>query len=259
MMDRRTFLAGITGILPGLKAPCCRPAGAATGGALALAVASNFRSVMPALARTFRQHVGTPVEIRLSFGATGRLHAQIVNGAPYDVFLAADADRPRRLEREGRAVAGTRHPYAIGRLVLFSRDPRLVDSHGEVLKRQDIGPLAIANPRHAPYGRAALETLNHLHLLEAWRPHLVMGENVAQAYHFVVSGAAKLGFVALSNVLESGMTGSQWLVPAALHAPIRQEAILIRDTPLARAFMTFLIGEEARFIIQRYGYDLPAP
>ena len=256
-MNRRAFLAAGAGLVLAGGPFLRRPARALMPEVLSVAVASNFRNVMPALVTAFRQKVKTPLDVRLSFGATGRLYAQIINGAPYHVFLAADAERPQRLEREGRAVAGTRRAYAIGRLVLFSRDPGLVDPYGEVLKRTDAGPLAMANPRHAPYGRAAMETLSHLRLLELWRPHLVMGENVAQAFHYVASGAAKMGFVALSNVLESGMAGSQWLVPAAMHAPIRQEAVVIKDKPTARAFVDFLGSDAARFIIQQHGYDLP--
>ncbi len=256
-MNRRAFLAAGAGMMLAGRPLLLRAAGAAPA-VLSVAVASNFRGVMPALVRAFRRTAKAPVDVRLSYGATGRLYAQIVNGAPWHVFLAADAERPRRLEAEGRAVAGTRRPYAIGRLVLFSRDPSLVDPYGAVLRRTEAGPLAIANPRHAPYGRAALETLRALGLLARWRPHLVMGENVAQAFHHVASGAARMGFVALSHVLESGIFGSQWLVPAAMHAPIVQEAVAVQDVAPARAFLDFLTSDAARFIIQRHGYDLPS-
>lgn len=255
--SRRDILKGGLASLATVLAGRAAVAGAQEG--LSLAVASNFRGTMPALLAAFREHAGDVGRVRVSYGATGRLYAQIMNGAPHDLFLAADAERPRRLEEAGRAVAGTRMTYAIGRLVLFSRDPALVDPYGEVLLRRDVGPLAIASPRHAPYGRAAMETLRHLGQEEAWQGRLVVGENVAQAFHYVASGAAPLGFVALSGVLESGLSGSQWLVPAAMHAPIRQQAVLLRDKGVARAFLRFLESDAARFIIQQHGYDLPPP
>jgi molybdate transport system substrate-binding protein len=196
----------------------------------------------------------------LSFGATGAFYAQIRNGAPFQVFLAADAKTPERLEQEGLAVAGTRFTYATGQLALWSAAPGRVDAQGEVLRGASFERLAIANPKLAPYGAAAMQTLDKLGLLPALQGKLVQGENIAQTFQFVASGNAALGFVALSQVRarEPGARGSAWLVPAELHEPIRQDAVLLaagRENAAATALLLFLRGESARAVIREFGYE----
>jgi molybdate transport system substrate-binding protein len=182
------------------------------------------------------------------------------NGAPFEVLLAADAETPRRLEAEGLAVPGTRFTYATGRLVLWSAQPGAVDPRGDVLRQTPRGMLAIADPRLAPYGAAAIETLKNIGVLAAWQPHFAQGENIAQAYQFVASGNAPLGLVALAQVAEDGRIarGSGWIVPADLHAPIRQDAVLLQAgarNPAAAAFLQYLRGDTARAILRRAGYE----
>jgi len=223
-------------------------------GAVHVAVASSFAPTARALAADFQAASGHTVV--LSEGSTGRLYAQIANGAPFEAFLAADAERPRRLEAEGYAVAGTRFAYALGRLALWSRDPERVRDAGAL--RGDFRHLAIANPALAPYGAAARETLERLGPWASLAPRLVTGEDVGQAFQFVATGNAELGFVALAQVLDAG--GSRWEVPADLHAPIVQEAVLLargRDDPAARAFLAFLRGPAARARIESAGYAVP--
>jgi molybdate transport system substrate-binding protein len=224
-----------------------------------VAVAANFAAPMQRIARAFEEQTGHRALIAL--GATGALYAQARHGAPYGVFLAADETTPRRLETDGLGVPGTRFTYAVGRLVLWSPRPGLVDDAGGVLREGRIQRLALANPKLAPYGAAAVDVMTRLGVLEALRPRLVQGENIAQAYHFVASGNAELGFVALSQVQTDGRitAGSAWLVPQSLHAPLRQDAILLaagRDNPAARALLEFLRGETARALIRAHGYEL---
>jgi molybdate transport system substrate-binding protein len=174
------------------------------------------------------------------------------------VLLAGDDEIPTRLEREGLAVPGSRFTYAVGRLVLFSRTPNLVDRQGAVLRRGGFRKIAIADPAAAPYGQAAVEAMQKLGLYDQLKPKLVRGASITQAYQFVATGAAELGFVAQSQVAgEPG--GSRWVVPAGLHGPIDQQAILLgpgRDAPAAQAFLAFLKGPQARGIIERYGYEV---
>ncbi len=224
-----------------------------------VAVAANFTAPMKEIAAAFTQEQGHKAE--LSFGATGKFYAQIQNGAPFAVFLAADDTTPAKLEAEGAAVAGSRFTYAIGRLVLWSGKPGFVDDQGAVLKKGEFNHLAIAHPKLAPYGAAAIETLTALHLLDAAQAKFVQAENIAQAHQFIATGNAELGFVALSQVMAEGRIsqGSGWVVPADLHQPIRQDAVLLangKDNPAAAALMLFLKGETARAIIKSYGYDL---
>ncbi len=221
------------------------------------AVASNFQRTMKALAPIFEARTGHRLVI--SWGATGRLYAQIVNGAPHQVFLAADTARPARLERDGRAVPGTRFTYAEGRLMLCGSAPALRTKGLKVLTEGKFDRLAMANPRLAPYGRAAREMLEHLGLAETLRPRIVRGENIGQTFHFVRSGAADLGLVALSQVLAlpERERPACTPVPGNLHAPILQQAVLLKDTPATRAFLDFLRSPEAREIIRRHGYGLP--
>jgi molybdate transport system substrate-binding protein len=195
----------------------------------------------------------------VSAGSTGKLYAQIANGAPFDVFLSADAERPALLERKGLAVQGSRFTYALGRLALWSADPERVDAAGAVLEARDWRHLAIANPALAPYGAAAREVLTRRGLWERVEKRIVQGEDVAQAYHFVATGNAELGFVALAQ-LAGKSSGSRWLVPEDLHAPLEQQAVLLeraRDNAAAEAFLEFLRHDTARAVIEAAGYRLP--
>jgi molybdate transport system substrate-binding protein len=243
-----------------LALSCLLAAGPCVAAETAVAVAANFAKPMQRLAPLFEQQTGHTLV--LSFGSTGKLAAQIQNGAPFEVFLAADDEVPAKLERSAHAVYGSRFTYAIGRLVLWSRQPDLVDAKGEVLRADRFDRLAIADPRLAPYGAAAVQTLRALGLHERLQPRLVTGENITQAHQFVATGNAPLGFVALSQVQVDGRIaeGSAWLVPDRLHAPIEQQAVLLtsgRNSPAAAALLQFLRGETARTVIRGGGYDLP--
>ncbi len=222
-----------------------------------VAVAANFTEPAKAIAARFKARTGH--EASLSFGASGQFYAQIANGAPFEVLLSADRERPEKAEAEGLGVAGSRFTYAVGRLVLYSKTPGLVDGRGAVLKGGRFAKIAIADPKTAPYGTAAVETMRKRGVYEALRPRLVQGASIAQTYQFVDTGAAELGFVALSQVA-TVKGGSRWVVPAADHAPIDQQAVLLKagsGSVAARAFMAFLKGPEARAIIRRYGYEVP--
>lgn len=224
-----------------------------------VAVAANFSAPMKVIAAQFERDTGHKVQA--SYGATGKFYAQIQNGAPFEILLAADDETPAKLEKEGAAVAGTRFTYAIGKLVLWSAQPGLVDAKGEVLARGNFAHLALANPKLAPYGAAAVEVLNKLKLHDALAPKFVQGENIAQTHQFVVSGAASLGFVAMSQVFEGGKlkSGSAWLIPGTMHAPIRQDALMLargKGKLAAEAFIAFLKSGKAQAVIRSYGYDL---
>lgn len=231
--------------------------GRAAAADVQVAVAANFTAPAQVIAAGFEKATGH--RAKLAFGSTGKFYAQIRHGAPFDVLLAADDETPARLEREGAAVAGSRYTYAVGRLALWSAKPGVVDPQGAVLKQGAFRRLAIANPKLAPYGAAAVETLTRLGLLPALQPKFVQGENIAQTFQFVSTGNAELGFVALSQVYENGKLkrGSAWIVPDTLHAPIRQDAVMLvrgRDNPAARALMQYLKTDEARAIIRAHGY-----
>lgn len=226
---------------------------------VSVAVAANFTAPMQKIAVAFAQDTGHKAV--LSFGSTGKFYAQIKNGAPFQILLSADDETPARLEMEGAAVRGTRFTYAVGRLVLWSRQTGLVDDKGEVLRKGGFEHLAIADPKLAPYGAAALEALNKLELVQALQTKFVQGENIAQAYQFVLTGNAALGFVALSQVMVEGSLreGSAWVVPASMHVPIRQDAIVLiggKDNPAATALVAYLKSEKARSIIRAFGYEL---
>jgi molybdate transport system substrate-binding protein len=222
-----------------------------------VATASNFRNTASKLANQFNEsHTGRVVMI---YGASGKLYAQIHQGAPFDVFLSADAERPRLLEQDGHAITGTRFTYAIGKLTLWSAKPGLVDDKGEVLRQAAFAKLSMANPRHAPYGIAAEQVLKSLQLHQTVAGKIVLGSNIEQAFQYVSSGNAELGFVARSQLEQSiwGSQGSRWEVPGNLHQPIEQQAVLVHDKPAARAFLEFLASGQARPVIQADGYDLP--
>ena len=220
-----------------------------------VAVAANFAGPMQKIAAAFEADTGH--RAKLAVGATGAFAAQIRNGAPFDVLLAADEATPQRLEQEGFAVAGSRFTYALGRLVLWSAKPGVVDEHGDVLKRAGIDRIAIANPKLAPYGQAAVETMQRLGVYERLQPRIVQGESISQALQFVATGNATMGFVALSQVKPG--EGSSWVVPDNLHAPLKQDAVLLakgKDNAAARALLDFLRSDQARGIIRAYGYGL---
>jgi molybdate transport system substrate-binding protein len=225
-----------------------------------VAVAANFSKPMTEIAAAFEKTTGHSA--KLSFGATGKFVAQIENGAPYEVLLAADEAGPARLDQDGFAVAGSRFTYALGKLVLWSATPGLVDQHGDVLRSGHVNHVAVADPKLAPYGAAAIDYLQRQQLLEKIRPLLVMGENIAQTQQFVSSGNAELGFVALSQVIENGKiaSGSGWIIPVDQYSSIRQGAVLLKlgeTNPAAHALMDFLKSDAALKIISQYGYQLP--
>ena len=223
-----------------------------------VAVAANFTAPARALAEVFARTTGH--EAKLSFGATGAFYTQIKNGAPFDVLLAADNERPARLEKEGDTVPGSRFTYATGQLVLWSAKPGLVDDEGAVLKGGHFGKIAIANPKNAPYGAAAVEAMEKLGLAATLQPKLVTGESIGQTFNFIATGNAELGFVALAQVLEGGKlkSGSMWVVPAQYHAPIIQDAVILNraaSNPAAKAWMELLKTPQSKALIRSYGYE----
>ena len=223
-----------------------------------IAVAANFVAPMQDIAHQFRQKTGH--RLIISSGATGKFYAQIKNGAPFAVLLAADSATPERLEREGEAVAGSRFTYAIGRLALWSPQVKYVDAKGQILKTGTFRHLAMANPKVAPYGLAAQQLMQRMGIWPQLQPRIVQGENIAQTQQFVESGNAELGFVAYSQVIHNPkITGTYWLVPASQHQPIVQQAVLLKqgkDNTAAQQFMAFLKSKAATSIIQHYGYDV---
>ncbi|WP_316861836.1 molybdate ABC transporter substrate-binding protein [uncultured Cohaesibacter sp.] len=222
-----------------------------------VAVAANFTAAAKEIADAF--HTETGHSAILSFGSTGKLYTQIANGAPFSLFLAADQARPIKAEAEGLAVADTRFTYARGQIVLLSMDPDLVDAKGAILQTPDkFAKLAIANPKTAPYGAAAMETLANLKVPDAVLKSLVRGDSISQTHQFVISGNAHLGFVALSQVVDN-KEGSQWIVPTDLYTPIKQDAILLKtgaDDEAARSFLAFLKSDKAKAIIRKFGYGV---
>ena len=225
---------------------------------VSLAVAANFTVPMQKIAAEFEKETGHKVVA--SFGSTGKFYAQIKNGAPFEILLAADDETPAKLVAEGAAVKGSQFTYAIGKLVLWSAKPAVVDGAGEMLKSGGFSHIALANPKLAPYGAAGVETLKALGVYAALEPKIVMAETITQAYQFIDSGNAILGFVALSQVLKDGkIEGSYWMVPAKLYAPIRQDAVILdkgKSKPAAEALMRYLKSDKAKALIQSFGYGL---
>lgn len=225
-----------------------------------VAVAANFLATLNALATRFEQDSGHTAVV--SSGSSGKLYAQIKNGAPFDVFFSADAMRPKLLEEEGLAVPGSRFTYAVGRLTLWHPGSAVIEGNERsILLRSDVRYVAIANPKTAPYGAAAKEALQSLGVWERVQDRLVRGENIGQTFHFVFSKNAQLGFVALSQVLGPKVngSGSRWDVPAHLYAPIRQQAVLLRSgrrQEVARAFLDYVKDLRSRNVIERSGYGL---
>lgn len=226
---------------------------------VSVAVAANFSAPMQKIAQAFERDTGHKAV--LAFGSTGNFYAQIRNGAPFHILLAADNETPARIEKEGLGVAHSRFTYATGKLVLWSKQPSLVDDKGDVLRTGKLERLAIANPKLAPYGAAALETLTKLGLLQSLQPKFVQGENISQTYQFVATENAPLGFVALSQVFADGRLrkGSAWMVPGTMHQPIQQDAVLLnsgKDSPAAAALLGYLRTEKIKTLIRSFGYDL---
>lgn len=233
--------------------------GTASADEVQVAVAANFTAPMKVIAADFEKD--SSYKVALSFGATGKFYAQIKNGAPFDILLAADDETPAKIEKEAFGVTGSRFTYAIGKLVLWSAKPDFVDDKGEVLKKGGFEHIALGNPKLAPYGVAAVETMTKLGLMSALEPKFVQGENIAQTFQFVSTGNAELGFVALSQVYENGKlkSGSGWIVPANMHNAIRQDAILLskgKGNPAAEALLKYLKSDKAKAVIKAYGYDL---
>ncbi len=227
-----------------------------------VAVAANFAPCAQVLVQAFGTKTGQSVEV--STAATGTLYAQISHGAPFDVLLAADAETPEKLEKEGKVEPGSRFTYAIGQLALWSATPNVVDGQGAVLKYSNFKHLAVANPVLAPYGLAAQQVLTKLGLLQALQAKIVTGENVAQVHQFLASGVAELGFVAWSQVQKDGIfaKGSGWLVPLELYRPLRQDAVVLgrgRSRPEVKAWVEFLRSEQGKEIIGNCGYRTRVP
>lgn len=224
-----------------------------------VAVAANFTAPMKQIASEFEKTTGHKVV--LSFGASGKFYAQIKNGAPFQLMLSADDDKPIQLEKDGLAVAGSRFTYAIGTLVLWSAKPDLVDPKGDILAKGNVNKIAIANPQLAPYGVAAMEVLAKRGLTAAIKPKIVQGENISQTFQFASTGNADLGFVALSQVMKNGKitSGSAWVVPGNLHTPIRQDAVLLmkgKGNPAAEELATYLKTNTVKAFIRTYGYEI---
>ena len=224
-----------------------------------IAVAANFSEPIKAIAAVLQKSTGHSLQITL--GSTGKLYAQIQNGAPFDALLAADTQTPGKLEKEGLTQAGSRFTYATGKLVLWSANSMRIDGKGDVLKLPALGKVAYASPKLAPYGAAAVQVMERLGLSASLAPKLVQGESIGQTYTFATTGNADVGFVALSQVLEGGKlkSGSMWAIPQALYDPIRQDAVVLRHgagNEAAQALMQLLKSPNIKDLIRSYGYEL---
>ena len=222
-----------------------------------VAVAANFAAPMKVIAQEFQRETGH--QLRMSFGSTGQFYAQIKHGAPFSILLAADERTPEKIEQDGWGVPGSRFTYAVGKLALWSMTPGLVDGDGAILKSGTVDRIAIANPKLAPYGAAAVEVIHKLGLSDALSSKIVEGSSIGQAFQFVASGNADVGFVALSQVYENGQIkqGSAWIIPAGMYQPIKQDAILLKagsGNPAAEALVKYLQGNQARSVMRSFGY-----
>ncbi len=222
-----------------------------------VAVASNFANVLKEIAVEFQKDTGH--KLAITPGATGKFYAQISNGAPFDVFLSADDETPRKLAQEGKANASSQFTYAIGRLALWSPNPEMVDKNADILKTDKFKFIAIANAKVAPYGQAAVQTMQKLGVLAKIEPRVVQGESIAQTYQFVSTGNAQLGFVALSQIFEHGRikTGSAWIVPEEMHEQLKQDAVILqscKQTSVCQDLMYYLKSEKAKKMMASYGY-----
>ena len=230
----------------------------ASAGELNVAVAANFTGPMERIAPEFEKATGHKLSV--SYGTVGKFYAQIKNGAPFEVLISADDETPLRLEKDGLGLSESRFTYAIGKLVLWSTKPGLVDDQGDVLKRGDFQHIAVANPKLAVYGAAGVEAMKKLGVYDRLESRFVLGENITQAYQFTATGNAELGFVALSQIYKDGqyVAGSYWVVPPNLYPQIRQDVILLakgRGNPAADALLAYLKSEPARKVIKSYGYE----
>ncbi|WP_242196494.1 MULTISPECIES: molybdate ABC transporter substrate-binding protein [unclassified Pseudomonas] len=233
--------------------------GSAQADEVQVAVAANFTAPIQAIAADFEKDTGH--KLVAAYGATGQFYTQIKNGAPFEVFLSADDTTPKKLDDEGATVKGSRFTYAVGTLALWSAKPGYVDAKGEVLKKNQYQHLSIADPKTAPYGLAATQVLAKEGLSEQVADKLVTGQNITQAFQFVSTGNAELGFVALSQIYKDGKVtrGSAWIVPASLHDPIKQDAVILtkgKDSAAAKALVDYLKGPKAAAVIKSYGYEL---
>ena len=224
-----------------------------------VAVAANFSKPMTEIVSQFEKATGHSA--KLSFGSSGKFVSQLENGGPFEVLLSADEKGPEKLEQAGLTVPNSRFVYALGKLVLWSAKPNCVDDKGKILMTSNFKHLALADPKVAPYGAAAIDVLEKMKLLEKLQPLFVQGENIAQTYQFISTANAELGFLALSQVIKNGkiVGGSSWIIPDNLHAPIRQGAVLMKigaENPAARALIDYLKSIPALAIIKKYGYDL---
>ena len=237
---------------------CIMIGGQAAADEVSIAVAANFTDATREIVPLFAKATGHKAKV--SYGSTGKLYSQIENGAPFEVFLAADTKRPQKAEQQGLAVAGSLFVYAKGTLVLWSAKPGLVDDGARFLKDAAFAHLAMANPKTAPYGLAAQQVMEHLGLWSPLQSKLVRGDSIAQTFQFVVSGNAQSGFVAYSQVKAwKGGAGSTWMIPGDYYSPIEQAAVLLKkgeSKPAAKAFLDFLKSPAAREVIERYGYGL---
>jgi molybdate transport system substrate-binding protein len=225
-----------------------------------VAVASNFANVLKEIAVEFQKDTGH--QLAITPGATGKFYAQISNGAPFDVFLSADDETPRKLAQEGKAIAASQFTYAIGRLALWSPNPEMVDKNADILKTDKFKFIAIANAKVAPYGRAAVQTMQKLGVLSAIEPRVVQGESITQTHQFVTTGNAQLGFIALSQVWENNRikSGAGWIIPEEMHEQLRQDVVLLnpgKESSAANALVNYLKSDKAKKLIERYGYKLP--
>ena len=246
-----------SGLLGALLATMAQMANA---GEVNAAVAANFTAPAQQIAESFQKETGHTV--KFSFGSSGKFYSQIQNGAPFDVFLAADEKNPKLLEQEGLAVKDSRFVYALGKLVLWSAKPGFVDDKGAVLGKGSYDKLAYADPKLAPYGLAAQETLQKMNLWDKVQGKLVTGESITQTYQFAATGNAELAFIALAQITKDGKVseGSWWMVPADMYNPIKQSAVQLsaaKDPAAAKAFMAFLKSWKALAIIRGFGYGLP--
>lgn len=231
-----------------------------SAGEVSAAVASNFAAPMERIVALFQRESGHTVKV--SLGSSGKFYSQIQNGAPFDVFLAADEKHPKLLEQEGLAVANSRFVYALGKLVLWSVKPGFVDDKGAVLSKGSYNKIAYADSKLAPYGLAAQETLQKMNLWDKVQSKMVTGESIAQTYQFAATGNAELAFIALSQITKDGKAteGSWWIVPTDMYNPIKQSVVQLtaaKDKTAAQAFMTFLKSEKVVAVIRSFGYELP--
>jgi molybdate transport system substrate-binding protein len=237
---------------------CAAFAATVQAGEVSVAVAANFTDATRDIVPLFEKATGHKVKV--SFGSTGKLYAQIEHGAPFEVFLAADTHRPEKAEHEGLAIKGSRFTYAMGKLALWSRKGGAFDNAEAFLKSGKFNRVAMANPKTAPYGLAAKQVMEHIGVWKQLQPKLVRGDSIAQTFQFTATGNAEIGFVALSQVTAwKKSKGTQWAIPQSYYAPIEQQAVLLKrgsDNEAARAFLDFLKSDEARAVITGYGYGV---